>query len=442
MTMRRVLLITADYPPKLTSASRRPSGLSKYLPESGWKTVVLTIREKQRRGTYHGIELLESNLLSKPAFVKRLLDFIHKKNRASANNTNEATSALPFQDQYRENHLITTIRNLLFYPDRYLISWYRVAVKTYLQNARNLPIHAIISTAKPMTTHLIARRIKKAINVPWIADFRDLWPHWRFYQNDDHYYSAMNLINRLFVKWTLATADSLVTVSPPLSSSLRKRFKHKTILCIPNGFDPEEYAHQIPPDNSYFLLTYTGHVRTDRQDPEILLKAISELILERLLPRNQIRIRFYGEITSKLLKDIHHYQLSDIVIADGIRLSRDEIVVKQFESSLLIALAALDHDNIGTPSGKIYEYLAAKRPILAIGKPFGHDVLEDILKATRAGTYARTLDATKKTIVLYYNQFITKDKLKYRGFAKKINQYSHRSMAQQYADLLNHHIVF
>ena len=183
-------------------------------------------------------------------------------------------------------------------------------------------------------------------------------------------------------------------------------------------------------------------MRTDRQDPEILLKAISELILERLLPRNQIRIRFYGEITSKLLKDIHHYQLSDIVIADGIRLSRDEIVVKQFESSLLIALAALDHDNIGTPSGKIYEYLAAKRPILAIGKPFGHDVLEDILKATRAGTYARTLDATKKTIVLYYNQFITKDKLKYRGFAKKINQYSHRSMAQQYADLLNHHIVF
>jgi glycosyltransferase involved in cell wall biosynthesis len=221
---------------------------------------------------------------------------------------------------------------------------------------------------------------------------------------------------------------------------LRKRFRTKRIYSIPNGFDPQDDADGIKPDPGMFLITHTGHVRTDCQDPEILFRATSELVKTKKIDRRLIKVRYYGEITNKLLRDIDKYAIKDVVQADGIRRPRNDILPKQMESSLLIISAALDPANTGTVPGKIYEYLAAKRPVLAIGKPDGADFVEDILDSTCAGVYARTLEEIKQTIMLYYNQFIEKGAVEYSGISSEIDKFSYKEMALKYAEAL-HKIV-
>jgi len=435
--VKRVLIIASDYPPKLSMASRRPFCLSKYLPEYGWEAVVLTITEKHRTINDHsGTHVIESDLLKKPAFIEVMLDIVHGRKRTTKSkivgNDIEGSPLISAS----EPKGITMLRNILFYPDRFFISWYYNAIKTYRQVAKDIHIDAIISTAKPFTTHLIARHIKNKIHVPWVADFRDPWPHWKLYV-DYTKYSPNYFINMMFFKWTLMKANILIAVTKPSAQLLRKRFKEKIVYNIPNGYDPDDYSQEINSKPNIFLLTYTGHVREDRLDPEILLSCISQLILNKHIDSKKIKIRFYGEVTDKLLRDIERYRIKELVEAKGYRINRNELIVKQKESSVLIVFAALDQGEVGTMPGKVYEYLAAERPILAIGKPAGRDVLENIIKTTQAGVYARTKEECKKTILFYYNQYVKTGKVRYSGIKSEIDKFSYKEIALKYAEALN-----
>ena len=436
--MRKVLIIATDFPPKLSIASRRPFGLAKYLPRYGWEPIVLTESEKERNEKHHpNIKVIEAKVLSIPTYIKSFLDIIHERKNILKNDGREKAEQNSFTQGSSENRLITLLRNIIFYPDRYLTTWYRNALKKYYQTVGDNHIDAIISTARPFTTHLIARHLKVRENIPWIADFRDLWPHWKIYENDADYYNLKNCPNRLLLKWSLGLADALVTVNKPSSLLLKKRFKKKRIYNIPNGFDPEEYSNDIEMDSNSFILTYTGHIREDRQDPEILLKVVSKLIKEGSINKKQIIIRFYGKITPKLTRDIRKHHLDNIVLADGFLKPRDEIIIRQKESSLLILLAARDAHNRGHTPGKIYEYFAARRPILTIGKPEGPDVLEDLLNMTRTGNYARTIEEVNHSIMTYYDQFINKGKVEYEGIDNEIKKFSYEEMALKYAKILD-----
>lgn len=107
------------------------------------------------------------------------------------------------------------------------------------------------------------------------------------------------------------------------------------------------------------------------------------------------------------------------------------------ESSLLLVFAALDPQNTGTATGKVYEYLAARRPILAIGKPAGEDVLKDIINKTGAGIYARSIDEIQETVASTYRQFMTSKDVIYAGFQDEIDKFSYHKIARQYADILD-----
>jgi len=436
--MHNVLLITSDFPPNLSIAARRPFGLSKYLREYGWNPIVLTTRDTKRRKSDHpGIHVIESDLLSTPRPVGKFLDIIHSRKTATGSDSAYSMTNSNHTLSSRETPWITRLRKILLYPDRYFLYWYPNAVRNYLRFAKEIPVNAIISTAKPFTTHIIAKYIKSRIYVPWIADFRDLWPHWRFFQDDDYYNKASNLLNRILLSKFLTAADAIVSVSQPQKLLLIRRFPTKSVHYIPNGFDPAEYNSKSKLSISKFLLTYTGQVRTDCQDPEILFRAISQLIRKEVIDRSIIRLRFYGEITNKLVLDIKKYQITDIVDAAGVRRPRDEVITKQLESSLLVLFAALDPQNTGTATGKIYEYLAARRPILAVGKPSGADILEEIIVKTRSGIYARDINKLEETLASSYHQFMTSNNVTYVGLQNQIDKFGYDEIARQYANILD-----
>lgn len=106
------------------------------------------------------------------------------------------------------------------------------------------------------------------------------------------------------------------------------------------------------------------------------------------------------------------------------------------ESQLLLLLNWEDYRVKGWHSIKIYAYLAAQRPILAIGGS-GDDVIKELLEETNAGMYCKTVEDIKNALRELYQEYKLKGKISYHGDIEEINKYSHREMARKFAEVLD-----
>jgi glycosyltransferase involved in cell wall biosynthesis len=108
---------------------------------------------------------------------------------------------------------------------------------------------------------------------------------------------------------------------------------------------------------------------------------------------------------------------------------------KQRESQLLLLLKWEDSRERGVYSGKVFEYLAAKRPVLATGGT--DDVITELLNETDAGIDAKSVEAIKNALRKSYAEYELGDKISYQGIAEKVNKYSYREIAKQLAEVIS-----
>lgn len=318
------------------------------------------------------------------------------------------------------------IYGILNYPDEHK-GWYPFALSAGRKLMENKEIDAILSSSHPMTTHLIARKLRNTFHIPWIADLRDLWTQNHYYQ----YGPIRKWFERNLEIKTLSYADALVTVSQPLAETLHFLHKTKDVFSIPNGFDPEEI--RPVPLTQDFTITYTGRLYDGKRDPSLLFRALQELLRERKVDPNFIKIRFWGSTAYWLEQEIKQYKLEKIACQYGL-LPREDILMKQRESQLLLLLNWNDPREQGVYTGKVFEYLAAKRPIIAIG-PKG--VVSQLLRETNAGIHTSDPDSLKGILLEFYQEFRLTGKIAYCGEEEEINKYSHVEMARKFADVLN-----
>lgn len=269
-------------------------------------------------------------------------------------------------------------------------------------------ITAIISSSSPVSSHVVASRLKKKYCLPWVADLRDLWS-----QNHNYPYGP-------FRKWrdtrleiaTLSGADALVTVSEPLSVILKHRYPKKRIATITNGFDPET---RVPmPLTKKFTITYTGQIYEGKQDMGLFRQAYDDLIRTGTISSEDTELRIFGP--------------------QGTLIPKKEAILRQRESQVLLLLNWLDNQGIYTL--KIFEYLASERPILSVGGT-GSDVVEDLLKKTNAGVYARTESNVKEYLEKYYLEFKETGRVGYNGIPDEIEKYSYIEIARNYAAVID-----
>jgi glycosyltransferase involved in cell wall biosynthesis len=279
-----------------------------------------------------------------------------------------------------------------------------------------------------VTAHTIAKELKEKHKIPWLADFRDLWT-----QNHNYPYSALRRIfeRRLELK-TLSTADALVTVSQQWAQRLGSLHRRE-VYAITNGFDPDQMSKGETDLTSKFTITYTGQIYT-RQDPSKFLIALKHLLSKNIVNPEDIEVRFYGPEDGMLAKKIDEYQLSAVVKQYG-TVSREDSFQKQRESQLLLLFKWEDLEERGWHSGKIFEYLSAKRPILATGG--AQDVITEVLSQTSAGIDAKTVEDVEKTLEELYREFKAKGGLDYAGKEEEIDKYSYREMARKFQNILN-----
>lgn len=307
--------------------------------------------------------------------------------------------------------------------------WIPFAVESGSRIIEREKVDAIISVW-PITAHLIAKRLKHNSKIPWIADFSHLWSQGYYYQ----YGPVRKILDRKLEAETLRSADALTTISQFFVTILQELHKQKTIYPITHGFDPS-WVNSTISTMPGFTITYTGNVYKGKHQPSKLFTALNELINEGVLDRKDVEVLFYGAIQGWLQEEIDRYNLSDIVHQCGV-VSHPESLQKQHESQILLHLGWDDTNIKGFYTSKLFEYLAAKRPVLAVGGASA-EVVRDLLCETKAGVYCLTIEEIKDALYYFYKEYKREGMVSYNGDIEKVNNYSHREMAKKFADVLD-----
>jgi glycosyltransferase involved in cell wall biosynthesis len=326
-------------------------------------------------------------------------------------------------------YIMTAFGEVFAYPDLQK-GWRKLAVESASGLLQQGDFKAVITAFPPATAHITGSELKKKYKIPWIADYDDLWS-----QNYCYPYSPLRrrLDRNLEIK-TIANADTLVTVSSPLAEELAELHQGKTTYGIASGFDPAILNRTTGNVTEKFTITYTGNIYPRRQSPEPLFAALKELISGGEISPSEIEVRFFGARLLWLDKLAKRYDLADIVRQYGM-VPQKVAQEKQRESQLLLLLKWQDSTHRGVYTAKIFEYLAAGRPVMAVGG--FEDVVSELLDETRAGTWTKTKDEVKSFLAASYREYKRTGAVKHYGRNDKIEKYSHRELARQYALILD-----
>jgi hypothetical protein len=383
--MKNVLIITYHFNKKETIGSIRMRGIAKYLPEYGWNPTILTPQlESEPECRYN---IIETNYDDITTIWKKRLGF----------KTQDTVKMQLGKPTYKNKKLfidyfLKVWEEIFAYPDAN-IGWYKYAVEAGEKLLAKGKYDAILSSSNPATCHLVANKLKTLFGIPWVADFRDLW-------TQNHYsehFTLSKIIEKRLETATISAADILTTVSQPLAITLRENHRNKQVNTIMNGFDPE-FKNPGTKTSEKFTIVYTGTLYQGKRDPEPLFQATSESINSGKISSSDIEILFYGAVDDWLFNDIKKYKLENVINVCG-PISREESIHEQRKAQVLLLLTWNHPAEKGVYTGKLFDYLAAQRPIFAIGIP--GSVIEDLLNSTQAGTYVTSVEELKNAILCY-----------------------------------------
>lgn len=420
MSDRTVLILTYHFPPTPSVGTVRMGGLTRYLPEFGWSTVVVTPRAGRVDPPQWLVETGDADIA---AAVKGRLGI----RRDVALKDAVAGPGPPVQRARLRSWLIEQAKALVAIPDANR-GWIRIAERAGLAALAERRCDALLTTSPPPSAHLAGRRVAVRSGLPWIADLRDLWsddrnslaPRWRRW------------IDRRLEARTLSRASTLVTVSEPLAEELRRLHPAIPARSVLNGYDPDEVglAARLTPD---LTLTHTGTFYQGRRDPTMLFEALASLIGDGRIPRDRVRVRLFARHEPWVAALIRQHALEDVVELRDWTHRREALRVQQ-ESQVLLLLHWGGERERGVYTGKVFEYLAARRPILMVGG--GPGVLDDLLAETGAGVHVTDRASLERQLLAWWRELAEHGSVGWRGHADRIERYSHRRMAREFADLL------
>lgn len=445
---KKVLLIAYYYYQDESPASKRTKGLCKYLPEFGWDVTLITPQPsdtttdtKNIRHVHIRKSSLRSTILHSSA--SNNLNFVHRDTKDTGND-NKHSSVVSIQKSviHKISSILSNkhVRPILskIYQKLHLnlhLSeehlWENEAIRISYNILQKTQYDAILSTQCPMSAHEIAMELKLKTNLPWVADYRDLFSQWSLIHSKES--EKQQKENYCYECDLIKSADYLTVVSEPWAKELSKQH-NKPVSVIPNGFDPDIIASSVTLSKK-FTIMHSGVIYGRKRTLKPLFASIHELIDENLIDGDNIELNFYGPLEDEFWNDVHTYSLENCVKFHGI-VSHDKILQLQRESQILLLLTADDPIDVGCYPAKVFEYLAAVRPILSYGYP--HEcVISSLLNETQTGIHATTNDEIKTQLLTWYNEYKMNGKVMYGGDADMINTYSHRGMAEKFARVLN-----
>ncbi|WP_341273020.1 glycosyltransferase family 4 protein [Aquimarina brevivitae] len=422
------MIITYYWPPAGGPGVQRWLKFVKYLPESGIEPIVYipenptyaiedeTLLDKVPEGV---------TVLKRPIFEPyRFAELLSKK---SSKTISRGIIANP-KKQSVIQRLLLFIRGNFFIPDARKF-WVKPSVKWLKSYIEENAISTVITTGPPHSVHLIGLGLKKQLGVQWISDFRDPWTSIG-YHNKLKLTTAAQKKHKQLERLVLSNSDHVVVTS----FTTKKEFEQLTdtpVTTITNGYDNEVEVNISFHDK--FTIAHIGSLLSER-NPHILWKALQELTQENELFRKAFRLHLIGAVSDDVLASIKSFGLEAFVTNTGY-VSHNEAIIQQ-KSSQLLLLIEIDADYTkGIIPGKIFEYMASGRPVIAIG-PEDADI-KKIIDETGIGYFYTYKDfqILKQQLLTYFNAYDSGKLVS--NTSRQIEKYSRKTLTNTLASIIN-----
>ena len=375
--MKRVLVITYYWPPSGGSGVQRWVKFAKYLPSEGWQPVIYTPSNPDLGSVD---ESLLSDIPSDAEIIKRRIFEpygIYRKLTGSKGQIKvEANPGGGGKGSFLKR-LSMWVRGNLFMPDPRCL-WIRPSVRFLTKYLKEHPVDVIVSTGPPQSMHLIARKVSLATGIPWVADFRDPWTKIFYFKHLMLGKRAERKHHELEQR-VLDDATAVVAVSPLVQADFAAMTKTPVCL-VTNGYDESDYTETIVPEKG-FNVVHTG-LLTAEGNPVELWKVLGKKCREDADFAASFRLTLAGKTDETVLESIRQAGLGDYLTDLGY-IDHNKAVMQQRKASVLILPIREEPETKAILPGKLFEYLAARRPVLGVGT--GEGAMAEVLKETGAG---------------------------------------------------------
>ena len=377
--MKNVLILTYYWPPTGGAGVHRWLKFVKYLRRFGWEPIVYTPENPEpplldpslENDIPQGLTVLKTRIWEPYSLYKKFVGRPPDKGFQAGFLSEQKVPK-------RKQDLSVWIRGNFFIPDARKY-WIRPSVKYLSAYLKEVPVQVVITTGPPHSLHLIGLKLKQKLNIPWVADFRDPWTGIDFYSRLKLTRAADRKHHRL-EQQVIMQADAVITVSHGLKIDFRK-YRQNGIHVITNGYDPEDIPSVPVEPAGDFLITHLGSVNADR-NPHAFWKAVSESLQENEPFKKHLRIRFIGKTDVTVRASILEHGLENYVELCP-PVPHEQVFTLLKQSRLLFLPVNRTPNAASILTGKLYEYLAAGRPVLGIGPEDGE--MARILEETGAG---------------------------------------------------------
>jgi glycosyltransferase involved in cell wall biosynthesis len=431
MAAKKVLIVSYYWPPAGGISVLRSLKIAKYLLQFGWEPVIYTVEDAQYpiidednlKHVPEGITILKKKALEPFDFYKKLTKRKKKDTLANVLNANDGNGGLLHK-------LSVWVRANFFIPDARAL-WVKPSVKYLTKYLKENPVDAIFSDGPPHTNTLIACRISKATNTPWLMDWQDPWTQVDYYKLFPITKWADKRHHKL-EKECIDQASVITTVSPSWKIDLEK-IGGKNVHVIPWGYDEADFRDfntELSLDD-YFSITHIGLLGEDRI-PFNLIDVLSEMCNDNAQFKKDLKLELFGTVDFNLIDYAVKKGLKSCLVIKS-QVPRKEALAKISSSQLLLLLLNKADNAKGRIPGKLFEYLYVKRPILTFG--VGESDVENILKETQSGVYSSYDEKVKlkAEILSFYLLFEQKTNLLKPN---NIDQYDMKVLVKKISEFL------
>lgn len=431
---KKILIITYYWPPSGGAAVQRWLSLSNELQKKGWQVFVITVDEK-----YATYQLYDPGLVNDihPGIIVTKTKTREPFGLYKSLFGKKSIPAPGFSNESNPSFLKKTarfIRGNFFIPDPRK-GWKSYLVKAASDIITKENIRHVITAGPPHSTHLSGMALKKAIpSINWICDFHDLWTDVIYYKQLYHI-GFVKKKDLALEKLVLESADHVLTVGEKYREKLLSKSKvinPQKVHIIRIGYDEELFKPVAKTEQEKFTITYTGTI-AQYYHPETFFTALQKVV--KRYPALPVTLKIVGIMAESIKAQIAALGLSSILDDKGY-ISHKEAVEELFKASCLLLVNPVTADEEMVIPGKIYEYLAAYKPIINITSHKSETAA--LINESNAGA---TFERTEADKIERYLEAIIEKWLKEKNtdlpFNKSVEQYSRTAIAEQLIAVLD-----
>jgi hypothetical protein len=429
--MKKVLIITYNWPPCGGIGVLRCLKFVKYLREFGWDPIVYIpdgaeypyLDDSNLKDIPKDLTIIKGKIFEPFKSFK----FITGRKNVNLNNIVHVRDKQSLFDR-----ISIFIRGNFFIPDARAF-WIKPSVKLLSLYLMQHPVDAIFTDGPPHTNTVIGTKVSLATGIPHLADFQDPWTQVDYYKLF-RITTWADKIHKKLEQETFKQAKKITIASPSWKKDIES-IGAKNVDVLYYGYDEDDFINIMAKQDAFFTICHSGLLGFDR-NPNNLFEVISELNIEIPTFKNHFRLKLIGQVDFEVTNLIEKYNLTEQIISLGT--VKRNISLQEICNAWALLLPLNKAENAkGRMPGKLYEYLRAHRPIISLG-PNDSDVAM-VIKEYRVGENFLYTDITSLKYYiksLYSNYFLSSNFTSIKAL-NDISSFSNRNQTKKMASYLD-----